>query len=350
MACYAWIEESSYSALPAKMANFIHLVEHDVHGRPTSQPCFNNPFYRNWHFSILEDYFKSYDLDGVQWCSERWGPLNTLMQAPAEANRAVCFCPHCRRLARERNIEVGRAREGFLKVVEWNQQISAGQIPPDGAFVTFWRLMLQYPEVLAWEKMWSDSQQQFFREIYGVAKAIDPSKQVGWHIWHTNSFSPFFRAEQNFSEYRHFSDFIKPVLYNNCAGPRYHRFHHNLHRTLFADAEPNETYTFMQKVLGYNEASLEELPNSGFSAEYVYRETKRTIANIGPGVKVYPGIDVDIPTEADQIKCSRDGVRDAVLAAFDGGAHGVVISRKYSEMMLEHLSGVGDALRQMNST
>ena len=237
MACYAWIEESSYSFLAQQMANFAHVLEQDVRGRPTNQPCFNNPLYRAWHLSLIEDYLKSYKLDGVQWCSERWGPLNTLLQAPAGAQRAVCFCPHCRQLAQERGIHVERARQGYLALTDWNEAVSSGHKPADGAFVTFWRLLLQYPEILAWEKMWSDSQQQLFREIYGVAKAIDPVKQVGWHIWHMNSFSPFFRAEQDFSEYKHFSDFIKPVLYNNCAGPRYHRFHHNLHKTIFADAE-----------------------------------------------------------------------------------------------------------------
>lgn len=85
----------------------------------------------------------------------------------------------------------------------------------------------------------------------------------------------------------------------------------------------------------------------GFSADYVARETQRTIAGVGEGVKVYPGIDVDIPTDAEHTKCTRDGVRDATMAAFGAGADGVVISRKYSEMRLENLSGVGDALRAL---
>jgi hypothetical protein len=347
MACYAWIEESSYSFLARHMANFIHLLEQDAHGRPTHQPCFNNPLYRNWHLSIIEDYIKSYDLDGVQWCTERWGPLNTFMSGPAAANRAVCFCPHCRALGRERGVDVERARRGYLALADWNAVVSSGQRPPDGAFVTFWRLLLTYPEILAWEKLWSDSQHQLLREIYGMVKAIQPEKQVGWHVWHQNSFSPFFRAEQDFDVYKHFSDFIKPVLYNNCAGPRYHRFHHNFHKTIFADADPAQTYAFMQRVLQYDEAPLEELPTHGFSPDYVARETRRTIAGVGPEVKVYPGIDVDIPTDAEHTKCSRTGVRAATLAALGAGADGVVISRKYSEMVLEHLSGVGDALHAL---
>ncbi len=36
----------------------------------------------------------------------------------------------------------------------------------------------------------------------------------------------------------------------------------------------------------------------------------------------------------------------AVLPAF-AGAQGVVLSRKYSEMQLDHLAGAGDAIREL---
>jgi len=36
-----------------------------------------------------------------------------------------------------------------------------------------------------------------------------------------------------------------------------------------------------------------------------------------------------------------------VLGAFSGGAQGVVLSRKYSEMQLDHLAGAGDAIREL---
>jgi hypothetical protein len=40
-------------------------------------------------------------------------------------------------------------------------------------------------------------------------------------------------------------------------------------------------------------------------------------------------------------------VRDAVLAAFRGGAKRVILSRKYSEMRLDHLAGAGAALKAL---
>jgi hypothetical protein len=36
-----------------------------------------------------------------------------------------------------------------------------------------------------------------------------------------------------------------------------------------------------------------------------------------------------------------------VLAAFQGGADGVILSRKYSEMKLENLRAAGAALKEM---
>ena len=63
---------------------------------------------------------------------------------------------------------------------------------------------------------------------------------------------------------------------------------------------------------------------------------------------LWSGIDVDIPTEPTHSKCSPDGVRDAVLAAFHGNADGIILSRKYSEMKLTDLKGARAALQQVH--
>jgi hypothetical protein len=86
----------------------------------------------------------------------------------------------------------------------------------------------------------------------------------------------------------------------------------------------------------------------GLSSDYVLRETKRCVEGAkGTKTLIWPGIDIDIPTEAKQSKCTPQGTRDAVLAAFRGGAHGVILSRKYSEMKLANLSGAGEAIKQL---
>jgi hypothetical protein len=223
--------------------------------------------------------------------------------------------------------------------------VAAGRRPRDGAFTSFWRLLLRYPELLAWQTLWTDSQHQLYRDVYGVAKACKPDLQVGWHVFHTISFSPFYRADQDLGEMSHYSDFIKLVAYNNCAGPRFHAWVENACRALFADATPAEAYPLLLRLLGLGEAPFAELPTRGFSSDYVRRETERAVAAVDGRCAIWPGIDIDIPTGPAQ--CSREGVKAAVLAAFAGGAQGVVLSRKYSEMQLDHLAGAGDAIREL---
>jgi len=88
----------------------------------------------------------------------------------------------------------------------------------------------------------------------------------------------------------------------------------------------------------------------GLSADYVLRETKRAIAGVGGEIPVYPGIDIDIPTAADEKRTTPEDVRQAVKAAFAAGADGVVLSRKYSEMRLANLAGAGQGLREAGAT
>lgn len=75
------------------------------------------------------------------------------------------------------------------------------------------------------------------------------------------------------------------------------------------------------------------------------RETRRAVAAAGPDMKIWPGIDIDIPTGASEKKTQPADVYAAVAAAFDGGAHGVILSRKYSEMRLDNLRAAGRAVR-----
>ncbi len=367
MKSYAWMEESSYALELRRYPNFLKCLEVDIWNKPARRPCFNNPDYRNWHLSIVEDYIKSYDLDGIAWGAERPGPLNLLIQGPTPRKLGLisCFCVHCREIAKDRGVDWRRAQEGFRKLVAWNAAVSEGKRPSDGAFVTFWRLLLQYPELLSWQTLWIDSQHQLYRDIYGTVKAFKPEMQVGWHIYHNLSFSPFFRADQDYNELIHFSDFIKVVTYNNCAGPRFAAWVDNICRAVFADASPKEVYPLLMKMLGLDEGEYETLAQTGFSAEYVRRETARAVAGAAGRCKIYSGIDIDIPvgigrregemaglnadliTEGEPTRCSPEQVKQAVLAAFAGGANGVVLSRKYSEMRLDNLSGAGAAMREL---
>jgi hypothetical protein len=343
--------EEAYN--PRLMPNFDKVAEVDIHGRVGRSTCLNNPNARNFILAMVEDWFKSNDVDGLMWESERQGPLSEIIGAhfgrfdqPASG---VCFCAFCKRKAQAQGIDFERARKGFIALESWTQQALTQPRATDGTFITFWRLLLEFPELMAWQKFWFRSQEEVYGLIYGTVKEINPKARVGWHIMHLVTMSPFYRAEQDYSRLAQTADFIKPCAYNNCGGPRLARYIRNVQSTLFRDLTPEEVLEFHYQVLGYEgEAGLDKLPTAGLSANYVAAETKRAIADVRNAKPIYPGIDIDIPTGLNEKRTQPSDVKAAVLAAFEAGAPGVVLSRKYAEMRLTNLAGAGEALRDLH--
>src|SRR5262249_21686370 len=138
------------------------------------------------------------------------------------------------------------------------------------------------------------------------------------------------------------------VMYNNSGGPRLGEYVRNVSRTVFGDFTPEQTLALTYRLQQYgDEKPLNSISKEGLSADYVARETRRAVSGVSGNVKIWPGIDVDIPTGASQKKTQPDDVYQSVKAAFAGGAHGVILSRKYSEMALANLRAAGRAVREL---
>ena len=90
--------------------------------------------------------------------------------------------------------------------------------------------------------------------------------------------------------------------------------------------------------------TLDVSEDAGLSPDYVARETRRAIDGVGGRCRVLPGIDIGIPTGERSRKASPEETYAAVAAALTAGAHGVVLSRKYSEMRLANLAAAGRAV------
>ena len=347
MKVIAWYEDVFRNDVPGIDKAF----EVDVHGKPAARVCYRNPNTMNFWLGLTEDFLRSDPLDGLMFGSERQGPLNAAIGAShgggAAPGTVGCFCPHCLEAAKKEGINAERARQGFLALERWVGGLKSGERPVDGAFVTFWRVLVEYPEVLAWERQWNEGLRDTYRAMYRKAHEVAPTKPMGWHIWHTNSFAPFYRAEQDYAAMAGYSDFLKVVMYHNCGGPRMATYIRNINATLFADLTPEQTTEVTYRIQQYSgEAPLDKLATAGLSADYVMRETRRAVAGAGGKIKIWPGIDIDIPTGEKEKKSTPEDVYQAVRAAVQGGADGILLSRKYSEMRLDNLRAAGRAARE----
>lgn len=354
MKTYALFEEN-YN--PRLISNFASIAEVDLYGRVGGTTCFNNPNARAFLSSMVADWVTNNDIDGIMWESERQGPLNNTIGAsfnkifPRRSSRASCFCEHCIRKAKEIGLDGERARQGYIALDHWVTKTQAATAAPaDGNFVGLWRLFLEFPEIFAWERFWYTSQEEMYGLIYGTAKSIKPRLQVGWHIMHVVTMSPFYSADTNYARLIPFSDYLKPCPYNNCAGPRLAQYIRNVQSTIFRDMTPERVLDMHYAFFGYTgEPSLKDLPTAGLSGRTVGIETQRAMADVQGAIPIYPGIDIDVPTGLDEKRTQPEDVRAATLAALKAGAPGVVLSRKYAEMKLTNLAGAKQALRDFGA-
>lgn len=336
-------------------------LEVDLMGRKTNTNpkwakvmCLLHPDVMAFWKGLVTDICKSYDIDGILLFNERNGPLlNALGASHAQnidSSRVTCFCEFHRKEAKKLGISFDRAREGYLKLDKFVQASLQGRRPRDGYYVQFQRLMLEYPEIIAWDVLFDNGKHQILDMVRTTVKEINKDIKVGFHIEHVNSFNPFFRATRNYEELATKADFLKVVTYHNCGGERYASFIQNIGSTLFRDIPLEELMRFNNRLLNYtNEASLHELSTAGLSADYVFRETQRAIAGVKGKCKIMPGIDVGIPTKVGSRKSSPDDVFAATSAAYKAGADGIILSRKYSEMMLSDLDGAGRAILEAST-
>jgi len=371
---YPWMEEDNRA--PPNIAGMDRLYEIDLYGRRTAGhpggPCLNNPYFRNLIAGAVEDFIRSYDVDGLQRGSERQGPLGNALGAwhhgsKSDPGHTSCFCEFCAAKAAKQGLDLERVKNAFLALEPYVRAGRAGQRPRDGYFVEFWRILLRHPELLAWENFWAESMREMQREFYTKAKAIRPEVQVGFHLWQNISFSPFYRAEQDYQAYTAYADFLKPAFYDNPAAERMASFVYSITQNVFSDLSRQQMLEFEYSIMGFKEKSYDEIigPNNptyetqlgalgingtprgtfpGFSGDYVYRETKRAVEGVaGSKTQICPGLGIDVALK----NSTPASVRAAVQAVFQAGGSGLVLSTSHAAMRPENLSAVGATLREL---
>lgn len=327
--------------------NWPKVVGVDIFGRPGPFVCYHNPDYRAWWLGTVEDMFRNYELDGLQWGAECVGPLSNLMSF---GTVPFCFCEHCRGRGRKEGIDVERARRGFQELYGFVQKLTEGAKPPGGALAGIMNHFFRFPEVLAWERLWRLGKEELMEQIYGAVKAVRPDAEVGQHVDHAGStYDIFNRSVVSYQEMTNV-DFIKPILYHDILGPRIrHWYLERLQKSVFADLSLEQSLDLFYAMKGYDRRSeprLEDLDHTGLSPEYVYRETKSLVESVQGKTKVYSGIGFDVPWNNHHFPSDPEKIYRAVHRAYDAGANGIMLSRQYDEMRLPNLRAAGKAIRE----
>jgi hypothetical protein len=156
-----------------------------------------------------------------------------------------------------------------------------------------------------------------------------------------------YRAEMSYEEMAPHSDFIKPIVYHAVLGPRIRDWYlPRFKQTFLGEVSLENSLELYYDLFGYDknvEPKLDELAKKGFSPDYVYRETKRSVASANGKTKIYAGVGFDVPGSP---RDEPETVYEATRKAIEAGAQGVVASREYEEMRVENLRAFGRAVRE----
>lgn len=299
MRIYERLDESGDEGLLQNVIGADKVLTVDVYGKPSKKPCWNNPDYLNFVEASVRDLFANYQLDGIQYGAERNGPLSRLVDWANED--PTCFCEFCRQRARREGVDFERAKQGLQEMAGFIRALQRGDPPgPDGALIGFLRLLMQHPDIFAWEQMHYRAGEELQQRIYDTIKSVNPAAQVGRHLDHSQvSWDVFYRAAMPYSRMAPRSDFLKLSTYHDILGPRLPgQVVAGYRKHFLQELSAEQTLALFYSVTGHDakvEPVLDKLAESGLSPEYVYRETKRAVDGVASKSAIYAGIATDIP-------------------------------------------------------
>jgi len=249
MKVYAMMADNFRRDLP----NADQLMQINLNEEIRSTVCFNNPEYKGFLMGLVEDCVSSYDINGVLWRSEKTGPLMEVLglsHSSSGVSSPGCFCQYCRDRAKSQGINVERAISGYKELLKFALNSFKGIRPVDGFYVTFWRILLNYPEILQWQKLFQDSLKDTYKAVYKKVKSVKPDIPVGYGFSSQQIYSHMFRADADLKALTGFTDFMKFYVYSNVGGPRTAKYIDNLSSSLFADVPREQLLQFVFRIMG----------------------------------------------------------------------------------------------------
>jgi hypothetical protein len=322
----------------------------DCHGRTHRQSCVNNPLWRRFQVAGIEDAVREHPfLFGMMFMHERSGPLSAAFFRAGYGDGRVgyCFCEHCCRLGRERGLDPARAREGYRQLdMLVESAVADDPAPADGWFISFWRLLERYHEIMGWDQLWWDCIHDYRAAVSGAARSVRRDIQIGYHFQHATLMNHFlWRAGDDPQRIVHYADWVKPSVYPGCSGTRSRGALRRVHDVLLRDMPLSVANEFLSWIMGHDPAMFPDPTAEGevaWGADWVKQEVGR-LKRACRRRPLYAGLGIGVPggTGAE----TPDSVTAWAEACYAGGADGILLSRHYREMRPELLEAAGQVIR-----
>ena len=324
----------------------------DCFGEKWRFSCVNKPEWRKFQVAVHADLFRQHPyLTGFLFMHERNGAFMPLLKPDTWRGdyNPVCFCESCIKKAKEQEIDAEKARAGFQKLVRLFKD-KEEDLVRDGVMVGFWRILTEYPEVMAWEKLQWDSFQDYRKDIVKGIHEVKKEAKIGYHFQHHGLYGALpWRAGDKVEYTKEFADWVKPSVYPGASGMRYKDLLDKARETYLNDLDEETAHRVMSgwfnrspengiEMIGENPAE-----QSRFLPEWVESEVKR-ISEGADSLPTYAGLGIGVPG-GENVE-TPEFIAECTRACFRGGADGIILSRHYSEMKPALVKASGKVIRE----
>ena len=315
--------------------------------------CLNNPDHRGFLTGLVEDYTRSYEIDGIMWGSETPGRLRQCARRQSRRRARRSWPRHLllfllrRERPRSAASSTSPASSRATELEKFVRAARGGKRPVDGHYVAFWRLLLRYPELLAWEHFWHDSLRETYAAIYKTVKSAKARARRLAHLAQ-QLVQPLLPRRAGSSGTRQ----VLRLPEDGHVPQLRRRAHGGLCRqrapAVYGDLPKLERLDFHYRVLNFRERE--------YAADSLYRPLRRLRARETRRARRRSSrhADPDLarhrhrhPHRDRNSTVTPQGRKRCGGRALKAGAHGVLFSRKYSEMKLANLSAAGEAIKQL---
>ena len=313
--------------------------------------CPSNPDVRNYFYGRALDILahqrsvREIELDVVsidfydpqvvpEWVTPELSPLKELAAGS-------CFCDHCQKKATEAGLDIPRVIAQIKDVGRQANDLSyenfKGVADAYRGVFDIVRLILRHAELVRWLDFRGTLVDDFVRGIRGAIQ------RTGRDVLVTSDFcSPSFswKLGQIYANQPSVTDAIKLMLYHRRIGSFEVKPLRNISRAIPL-AKESEILDQYYRLKGFSgPGTFEEFAARGIDVENVYYEVKKAKRETNREYPIIAGLVGDPPATA------KD-VREAVEAAFRGGADGYMLHQWYHGTPKENVEAFGEKLKEL---
>jgi len=323
----------------------------DVFGnRSPSRPCPSNPDVLARTLARIREILESNDaVTGLEY-DGLYLDMHARMTNPRQPGAFYplhhvapesCFCPHCRRIAREEDADIDRIERTVREVTKLSLEPSSPVFYR--LFDTFRgqydmvRYLLRRPELLEWLDLRCRIVERAFKTVHETIKSVNRrfvnSQDMLPPTW---SWS----LAQDYGRHRAYCDNYKVIFFNKRTGS------YEVNPLIgIGDKVPEvpdeELMALFKSLTGYEgPLSFAAFSQQGFPPRNVYYELRKAREEVGPGFTLIAGIVGDAPATPEEVEAT-------VTMAAKGGANGFCLHTWYGRTTPSNYAAFGNKAREL---